>query len=182
MRQSGDALRRPVADLESQYQHALNHNATFDPTEQYTSAPRVPPTLHHVPVHEDPQRFYDINAASYAPSASETFVFGTWSVSPSQFSARLCLSSLAHSMPRRVWRRVDTGHALAAATARRVTRVCPERLPLRRAQLDELAGGFPNGRRERSRDGSGLGGAHHRSMARRSERPTARQRIPIELT
>lgn len=79
MRQSRGALQRPVAELESQYQNALAQNGTFNPTEQdhTTRSPqRVPPTLQHVPVHEDPQRYYNVDNTSFAPSASEIFIFG----------------------------------------------------------------------------------------------------------
>lgn len=84
MRQSRGGLRRPVAEVESQYQNALVQNGTFDPTQQNptTASPqRVPPTLQHVPVHDDPQRYYDVDATSFSPSASETFIFGEASLS-----------------------------------------------------------------------------------------------------
>ena len=80
MKQSRGELRRPVAEVESQYQNALVQNGTFDPTQQDPtttgSPPRVPPTMQHVPVHDDPQRHYDVDDTSFAPSASEIFIFG----------------------------------------------------------------------------------------------------------
>lgn len=182
MRQSRGELRRPVAELESQYQNALVQNGTFDPTQQDPtttgSPPRVPPTLQHVPVHDDPQRYYDVDDTSFAPSASETFIFGEalLSVPLVTVTAPTDLPTLS-KIARRLWRRVHPGHAAGAATARLVARVCPERVPVRRTQqLDEPPERFPDCGWERSRARGGIGRGVDGPVARWSKRRAVREK------
>lgn len=78
LRQNGEALRQPVAELQSQYQTAILEQAsTYRPEVLYSRPQDIPPSLHHLPVNEDPQRYYNVNGHPFAPSASEIFVFGT---------------------------------------------------------------------------------------------------------
>ncbi|GAA6015491.1 hypothetical protein JCM8202_002490 [Rhodotorula sphaerocarpa] len=80
MRRSGEALKGPVAELQAQYQQTMPEQAAQNSQQEPDGLSQIPPTLHHVPLHEDPQRFYNVDSGSYVPSASEIFVFDEYGV------------------------------------------------------------------------------------------------------